>query len=280
MTGQPGPAVVVRGLRREFSKRPVIDGLDLTVARGEFVALLVRSGCGKSNLLRVLTGLDLAVDGTVEVPRQRAVAFQEPRLLPWKQVWRNVALGLRSSPGTVVQRSVEPRDTEPGDTAHGGGGARTSAAASPRERALAALAEVGLAHRADAWPLTLSGGEAQRAAFARALVRAPDLLLLDEPCASLDALTRLRAQALIADPWTRHAPTVVLVAHDVDEALALADRALVMSGGVISADVPISVTRSRRPDDPRPAALRGHLLALLGVTGPAHREASTTRPAG
>ncbi|WP_407661244.1 ABC transporter ATP-binding protein [Frankia nepalensis] len=230
-------AVEVRGLRREFGGRAVIDGLDLTVAPGEFVALLGRSGCGKSTLLRVLAGIDLDVAGAVSVPRRRAVAFQEPRLLPWKRVWRNVALGLR------------------GEDARG--------------RVLAALDEVGLDHRVDAWPLTLSGGEAQRAALARALVREPDLLLLDEPCASLDALTRLRMQALIADLWERHAPAVVLVTHDVDEALALADRALVMSDGVISEDVAIHAARPRRPADPEILALRAHLLELLGVPTPA-----------
>ncbi|OHV35036.1 MULTISPECIES: ABC transporter ATP-binding protein [Pseudofrankia] len=252
---KPGPraraAVEVRGLRREFGGRAVIDGLDLTVAPGEFVALLGRSGCGKSTLLRVLAGLDLDVAGTVAVPRRRSVAFQEPRLLPWKRVWRNVALGLRS-----------PRGSSAGESSAGHGD-------SSRARALAALAEVGLDHRVDAWPLTLSGGEAQRASLARALVREPDLLLLDEPCASLDALTRLRTQALIADLWARHAPAVVLVTHDVDEALALADRALVMSDGVISEDVAIRAARPRRPGDPEIVALRAHLLTLLGVPTPA-----------
>ncbi|SQD97277.1 hypothetical protein FMEAI12_4020006 [Parafrankia sp. Ea1.12] len=172
-------AVTVRGLRRVFTdpavgEKAVLDGLDLTVAPGEFVALLGRSGCGKSTLLRVLAGIDREVEGDVVVPTRRSVAFQEPRLLPWKKVWRNVALGLT---GPDV-----------------------------RLRSLAALAEVGLDHRTDAWPLTLSGGEAQRAALARALVRSPDLLLLDEPCASLDALTRLRMQALIVDLWQAARP--------------------------------------------------------------------------
>ncbi|CUU56399.1 sulfonate transport system ATP-binding protein [Parafrankia irregularis] len=227
------PAVQVRGLSRAFGARSVIDGLDLDIDAGTFVALLGRSGCGKSTLLRVLAGLDRDADGQVVVPRRRAVAFQEPRLLPWKRVWRNVSLGL----------------TGP----------------QPRERALAALDEVELGHRTTAWPLTLSGGEAQRAALARALVRDPDLLLLDEPTASLDALTRLRMQGLIASLWERHAPAVVLVTHDVDEALALADRALVMRDGRIHADLPVRVPRPRDPADPQMSALRVHLLDLLGV---------------
>ncbi|WP_248833305.1 ABC transporter ATP-binding protein [Frankia sp. Mgl5] len=231
-------AVTVRGLRRVFTdpavgEKAVLDGLDLTVAPGEFVALLGRSGCGKSTLLRILAGIDREVEGDVVVPTRRSVAFQEPRLLPWKKVWRNVALGLT---GPDV-----------------------------RLRSLAALAEVGLDHRTDAWPLTLSGGEAQRAALARALVRSPDLLLLDEPCASLDALTRLRTQTLIADLWRRHGPAVVLVTHDVEEALLLADRVLVMADGGIAQDVPVEVDRPRRLDDPEVGRLRTQLLGLLGV---------------
>ena len=160
--------------------------------------------------------------------------FQEPRLLPWRRVWQNVAIGL----------------TGP----------------NPRARADAALSEVALAHRLNAWPATLSGGEAQRAALARALVREPRLLLLDEPFAALDALTRLRMQALVIDLWRAHAPTTLLVTHDVDEAIVLADRALVLDGGRIAADVTIDIPRGddrhAHPDFP---ALRARLLGLLGV---------------
>ncbi|MCS0635716.1 ABC transporter ATP-binding protein [Streptomyces sp. LP05-1] len=226
-------AVRVRGLTRSFGGRPVIDGLDLTLRPGEFTALLGQSGCGKSTLLRVLAGLDREIEGTVLVPRRRAVAFQAPRLMPWKRVWRNVLLGLDGRPGRPVA-----------------------------ERA---LAEVGLGHRSGAWPKTLSGGEAQRASLARALVREPDLLLLDEPFGALDALTRLRAQRLVAEVWQRRGCAVLLVTHDVDEALLLADRALVMRDGVIAYETPVALDRPRSPADPGLAALRGRLLTELGV---------------
>ena len=225
-------AATVRGLTRAFGDRTVLDGLDLTVGAGEFVALLGRSGSGKSTLLRVLAGLDDAGDdgvgGEVEVPGSVAVAFQEPRLLPWRSVTDNVALGLH----------------------------RPDA----REVALATLGEVGLTGRADAWPLTLSGGEAQRASLARALVREPDLLLLDEPFGALDALTRIAMHRLVLDLWERHRPGILLVTHDVDEALVLADRVLVLDGGRILAD---------HAPGPRPrediGALRHEVLGELGV---------------
>lgn len=232
-THGPRPTVRIRGLTRAFGGAPVLNALDLQIAPGEFVALLGRSGSGKTTLLRTLAGLDLVEHGHVEMPARRAVVFQEPRLLPWKRVWRNVALGLR------------------GEDA--------------RARALAALDEVGLGHRVQAWPLTLSGGEAQRAGLARALVRDPELLLLDEPFAAVDALTRLRMQALVSALWLRHRPAVLLVTHDVDEALLLADRALVLDGGRIGAELVVNLPRPRRHADPGFAALRHRLLLALGV---------------
>ena len=226
-------AVTLKGLTRSFDGRPVIDDLDLTLNAGEFTALLGHSGCGKSTLLRVLAGLDRDISGTVLVPRRRAVAFQAPRLMPWKRVWRNVLLGLPGRPDRAVAEQ--------------------------------ALEEVGLAHRTGAWPKTLSGGEAQRASLARALVREPDLLLLDEPFGALDALTRIKAQRLVADLWQRRGCAVLLVTHDVDEALLLADRALVMRDGVIAYDTPVALDRPRATGDPAFAALRTRLLAELGV---------------
>jgi sulfonate transport system ATP-binding protein len=234
LTARQHPVVQVSNLVRSFGRGPnILDGLDLTIRAGEFVALLGRSGSGKSTLLRTLAGLDKAPAGTVTVPTERAVVFQEPRLIPWKRVWANVALGLRRP-----------------DT---------------RERAVAALSEVGLSHRLEAWPLTLSGGEAQRAALARALVREPKLLLLDEPFAALDALTRLKTQSLVASLWRAHRPAVLLVTHDVDEALLLADRVLVLDQGRIGFDLHVNLERPRRHAQPAFATLRSHLLRELGV---------------
>jgi sulfonate transport system ATP-binding protein len=234
LTSIQQPVVQVSNLVRSYEKGlNVLDGLDLSIRAGEFVALLGRSGSGKSTLLRTLAGLDAAPAGTVTVPAERAVVFQEPRLVPWKSVRANVALGLRT--------------------------------ADPQERAVAALTEVGLGHRLEAWPLTLSGGEAQRAALARALVREPKLLLLDEPFAALDALTRLKTQKLVAALWRTHRPAVLLVTHDVDEALLLADRALVLDQGRIALDLRIALERPRRHADPGFATLRSRLLSELGV---------------
>jgi sulfonate transport system ATP-binding protein len=229
-------AIRIRGLEQIFGANAILAGLDLDVAPGEFVALLGRSGSGKTTLLRVLAGLDRPSGGTVEAPQPRSVVFQEARLLPWKRTWENVALGLS------------------GDDA--------------RARALAALGEVELAHRVDAWPLTLSGGEAQRAALARALVREPRLLLLDEPFAAVDALTRIRMHALVESLWRRHRPAVLLVTHDVDEAIALADRVLVLADGAIAKDVRVGLSRPRLSTYAGFYDLRVELLAALGVTVP------------
>lgn len=225
-------AVRITGLSRSFDGRRVIEGLDLTIATGEFVVLLGASGCGKSTLLRVLGDLDRDFEGEVQVPKRRAVAFQAPRLMPWKKVWRNVTLGLPRADRALAER---------------------------------ALAEVGLSHRADVWPKVLSGGEAQRASLARALVREPQLLLLDEPFAALDALTRIKAQALVAELWQRHGCAILLVTHDVEEAALLADRVLVMKDGVIAHEHRIDLPRPRDVADPQIARLRGRFLDWLGV---------------
>jgi len=228
-----GPAARVRGLSRAFGGRQVLDGVDLDIAPGEFVAMLGVSGTGKSTLLRALAGLDREVTGELSVPGPVAVAFQEPRLLPWRRVLANVALGLRvPDAGAVAGRALE---------------------------------EVGLTERASAWPLTLSGGEAQRAALARALVREPSLLLLDEPFSALDALTRIAMHRLVLRLWERHRPAVLLVTHDVDEALILADRVLVLASGRIVFSGPVEVPRPRDRDNPGLTALRHRLLTELGV---------------
>jgi len=227
-------AVIVEGLTRRFGNGPaVLDHLDLAIAPGEFVALLGHSGSGKSTLLRTLSGLDPVHEGHVRRPSEVSVVFQENRLLPWRRVWQNVVLGQDGRDG--------------------------------RSRAATVLDEVGLGHRIDAWPLTLSGGEAQRAALARALVREPEFLMLDEPFAALDALTRLRMQRLVLDLWTRHRCAVLLVTHDVDEALALADRAVVLERGRIRVDLTIPMDRPR-VHDAMFERLRMTLLDALGVT--------------
>lgn len=229
-----GPiAAGVHNVRRRFGSHEVLRGIDLQIAPGEFVALLGRSGCGKSTLLRVIAGLDTGAQGEVVGGREPAVVFQEPRLLPWRSVIDNVMLGLRGP--------------------------------DPRGRATRVLAEVGLAGREDAWPRQLSGGQRQRVALARALVREPDLLLLDEPFSALDALTRISAQQLVRALVERHRPAVLMVTHDVEEALLLADRVVVMGEGVVIHDERLDSARPRRRDDPDLVRRRVELLRLLGV---------------
>jgi sulfonate transport system ATP-binding protein len=237
--GGGGPVIVtqaavrVTGLVHCYEERRILDDLDLTIAPGEFVALLGASGSGKTTLLRLLAGLERPTDGKVLVPRRRTVVFQEPRLVPSKRVIDNVRIGL-------------PATSENLDASR------------------LALQEVGLATHEKAWPGTLSGGEAQRVALARALVRRPELLLLDEPFASLDALTRLSMQGLVAELCARHRPAVLLVTHDVDEAVLLADRVLVLQGGRLGVDIVVNLLRPRTRDGAF-ESLRQYLLSELGV---------------
>jgi sulfonate transport system ATP-binding protein len=233
MTTNAGLAVHSRGVRRSFDGRAVLDGVDIDIAPGEFVALLGRSGSGKSTYLRILAGLDTDIEGEVVVPRQRAVVFQDARLIPWKKVLTNVSLGLREAGAIDKTRRV--------------------------------LAEVGLDRHEDAWPATLSGGEGQRVALARALVRRPELLLLDEPFGALDALTRLKMHELLRELCQRYRPAVLLVTHDVDEAIELADRVLVLTDGRISLDVRLDTLSRRTRGDGEVVALRSRLLFELGV---------------
>ncbi|MGO9853891.1 MAG: ABC transporter ATP-binding protein [Acidimicrobiales bacterium] len=226
-------AVVVCDLRRSFGDREVLRGVDLDIAPGEFVALLGRSGSGKSTILRALAGLDDGVRGDLYVPERRSVVFQDPRLLPWARVLDNVILGTTGS--GAVERGVE------------------------------ALGEVGLDGHERDWPKTLSGGEAQRVALARALLREPDLLLLDEPFGALDALTRIKMHALVVQLRQRHHPAVLLVTHDVDEAILLSDRCLVLTEGRIALDRRVDVGQPRRRGAARFNELREVLLGALGV---------------
>lgn len=231
----PPVAVALDGLARGFGGRPILDGITLSIRAGEFVALIGRSGSGKSTLLRALARLDDDAErsGSLEVPAKSSVLFQDARLLPWARVLDNVMLGLRASDA--------------------------------RTRALKLLADVGLAGREAAWPQTLSGGEKQRVALARSLAHAPELLLADEPFGALDALTRLRMHALLFQLIGKYKPTVLLVTHDVDEALTLADRVLVMEDGRIVLDRTVELPHPRRASDGRYENLRRSLLAALGV---------------
>ncbi|KOV64965.1 ABC transporter ATP-binding protein [Streptomyces sp. MMG1121] len=236
-TGQlTRPAVRLRGLTRSFDGRTVLDGIDLDLPAGQFTALLGHSGSGKSTLLRAVAGLDHGVAGAgrLTAPERVSVVFQDSRLLPWRRVLDNVLLGLDGEDAV--------------------------------ERGRAALAEVGLAGRERAWPGELSGGEAQRAALARSLVREPELLLADEPFGALDALTRIRMHTLLRDLWQRHRPSVLLVTHDVDEAIVLADRVLVLDQGRIALDQTIDHPHPRSYREPVLGDYRQRLLAALGVT--------------
>jgi sulfonate transport system ATP-binding protein len=227
----------VSGLTRAFDGRTVLGGLNLRIGTDEFVALLGRSGSGKSTLLRILASLDAAYEGDVQVAAERSVVFQEARLIPWLRADRNVVLGLR--PGRAGREAL-------------------------RRRSAAALDEVGLVERAGAWPVTLSGGEAQRVALARALVREPRLLLLDEPFGALDALTRSRMHVLLQGICERHRPGVLLVTHDVDEAILLANRILVLRAGKISLDLHVDEARPERGQMAH-SRLREELLHELGL---------------
>jgi sulfonate transport system ATP-binding protein len=224
---------VADGLVRRFGERIVIDHLDLTIGDEELVVLLGPSGCGKTTLLRVLAGLDEPDEGIVEVPSNRAIVFQGDRLLPWQRVLRNVTIGLRGP------------DAE--------------------QRARAVLAEVGLAGRERAWPKELSGGEAQRVSLARALVSEPELVLFDEPFAALDAITRLRMHELIRGLRSRHHAAMLLVTHDIDEAIALADRIDVMSHGRIGVSHRVELSAGERDVGIAREELRAALLSDLGL---------------
>jgi sulfonate transport system ATP-binding protein len=238
MAPHPGQlsAVRISRLTRSFGARAVLDRIDLEIPGGQFVALLGHSGSGKSTLLRALAGLDhdVAGSGDLHAPERISVVFQDSRLLPWKRVLDNVVFGTRDT-------------------------------AADRGRGRAALAEVGLAGRERAWPTELSGGEAQRAALARSLVWEPELLLADEPFGALDALTRIRMHALLRQLWDRHRPTVLLVTHDVDEAIILADRVLVLDGGRIGLDLDIDLPHPRSYRDRHLTDYRDRLLSALGV---------------
>lgn len=233
------PAAELRSVSKWYGSVRVLDDVSLRVGSGEIVALLGRSGSGKSTVLRVLSGLAGHHEGRREVQGAPAVAFQEPRLFPWRSVRENVRYGLT--------RNKVPR-------------------AEAFSRADRALEEVGLADKSQAWPLTLSGGQAQRVSLARALVAEPQLLLLDEPFGALDALTRLSMHRLLLNLWRQHGFGVLLVTHDVDEAIALADSVLVLERGQVVHT--LRIENPRRPHGQRDSgtdSYRAELLTKLGV---------------
>jgi sulfonate transport system ATP-binding protein len=218
------PATRVRGISKSYGKHLVFDGFDLDVARGERIAILGASGCGKSTLLRCIAGLEKADTGTITTLGDVGIVFQEPRLFPWLNVEDNVAFGART-----------PQE---------------------RARVKGLLGLVGLSHAADLLPKALSGGMAQRAALARALVRDPNVLLLDEPFAALDALRRIELRSAVHEILTFARASAILVTHDVDDALALADRVIVLAGS------PAEVVFAGRIGED---ATRSAILNALGV---------------
>jgi sulfonate transport system ATP-binding protein len=239
-----GLSLTIRGLRKSFGDNQVLRGIDLHIPAGQFVAIVGRSGCGKSTLLRLIAGLETASAGNISFGEEAAardvrMMFQEPRLLPWARVLSNVEVGL--------------------------GRDRTSADA--QARAEKALTEVGLSDKRGQWPAVLSGGQKQRVALARALVSHPRVLAFDEPLGALDALTRISMQLLLERVWRDQAFTAILVTHDVAEAVALADRVLVIEDGLISHDVTIDIPRPRRRGSADLAALEGSILRHLLQSG-------------
>lgn len=238
-----GIPITLDSIVKRYGNRTVLDRLQLRISAGQFVSVVGRSGCGKSTLLRLLAGLETPSSGTLfsgnapfnHVKDDTRLMFQDARLLPWKKVIDNVGLGLR------------------GDW---------------REDALQALTTVGLADRANEWPAALSGGQKQRVALARALIHRPRLLLLDEPLGALDALTRIEMQGLIEDLWQQHGFTVLLVTHDVSEAITLADRVLIIEEGRIGLDLSVDLPRPRRKGSAKLAELEAQVLTRVLSASP------------
>ncbi|HGU9822944.1 TPA: aliphatic sulfonates ABC transporter ATP-binding protein [Enterobacter cancerogenus] len=230
-----GTPLLLSGVTKRYGDNTILNALDLHIPAGQFVAVVGRSGGGKSTLLRLLAGLEVPNGGDIlagttplaNIQDDTRMMFQDARLLPWKTVIDNVGLGLK------------------GDW---------------REAARQALAAVGLADRAGEWPAALSGGQKQRVALARALIHRPGLLLLDEPLGALDALTRIEMQALVESLWQEHGFTVLLVTHDVSEAVAMADRVLLIEEGKIGLDLSVDIPRPRRVGSARLAELEAEVL--------------------
>jgi len=230
-----GVALTLRGLSKRYGEREVLRQAQLNIKPGQFVAIVGRSGCGKSTLLRLVAGLEQASAGSIAVDEKplaglsddTRIMFQDARLLPWKRVIDNVALGLPKS---------------------------------QRAAASEVLSRVGLADRENDWPARLSGGQRQRVSLARALVHNPRLLLLDEPLGALDALTRIEMHRLIEGLWRNSGFTALLVTHDVQEAVALADRVILIEDGRIALDETIDLPRPRSHGDIGFAAVEKRIL--------------------
>ncbi|WP_127589910.1 ATP-binding cassette domain-containing protein [Paenibacillus lautus] len=228
-------------LQKSFGEQPVLQGIELDVKPGEFIAIIGRSGCGKSTLLRVIAGLEPSTSGEIwindhpvqHVHPETRMMFQDARLLPWNKVIDNVAIGLRKE---------------------------------DRHKAEAALEQVGLGARANEWPSVLSGGQKQRVALARALASHPKLLLLDEPLGALDALTRIEMQQLIESLWQQQQFTTVLITHDVEEAVLLADRVVLIEEGSIAMDRIVPFSRPRQRGNAEVAAFIDKILKrVMGI---------------
>ena len=238
------------GLGKRYGERDVLQGTELQIEPGEFVAIVGRSGCGKSTLLRLVAGLEPATQGQLLLNGERVhglqahtrIMFQEARLLPWRRVLDNVALGL-----PYARRADAAR----------------------------VLAQVGLGERGKDWPSRLSGGQRQRVALARALVHNPRLLLLDEPLGALDALTRVEMHELIEGLWQRNGFTALLVTHDVQEAVALADRVVLIEDGVIALDERIALPRPRSRGDAAFAAIEKRILDRVLQRGDSQQPVDT-----
>ncbi|MEG4674877.1 aliphatic sulfonates ABC transporter ATP-binding protein [Enterobacter cloacae] len=230
-----GTPLLLNGVTKRYGDKTILNALDLHIPAGQFVAVVGRSGGGKSTLLRLLAGLEAPNGGEIlagttplaNIQDDTRMMFQDARLLPWKTVIDNVGLGLKGH---------------------------------WREEARQALAAVGLEDRTGDWPAALSGGQKQRVALARALIHRPGLLLLDEPLGALDALTRIEMQDLIASLWQEHGFTVLLVTHDVSEAVAMADRVLLIEEGKIGLDLTVDIPRPRRVGSARLAELEAEML--------------------
>lgn len=229
-------------LHKSFGDQQVLQGIELEVRPGEFIAIIGRSGCGKSTLLRTIAGLEAPTTGDIwindlqvhDIHSEARIMFQDARLLPWSKVIDNVAIGLGKD---------------------------------NRHKAEAALEQVGLGARANEWPSVLSGGQKQRVALARALASYPKLLLLDEPLGALDALTRIEMQQLIESLWQQQQFTTVLITHDVEEAVVLADRVILIEEGRISMDAAVPFSRPRQRGNAEVAAFIDNILKrVMGIT--------------